>query len=180
MCIRDRSTKRYPPIGTRWEVSRPQATLAEQQSQPTAVSEGGCDGIFSFNRTRRVLIDPPARLVKALSEGVLEFEADDVVEGLSPRTLVRATNGTWYNPVDTTLPLKRGLLGKRKVSAALDKLQSRQLMEAFYLLTVEKVQEPLVRRALGLIMFRYMVERGYTARWLGTYKQAGHHVGNGH
>jgi len=50
---------------------------------------------------------------------------------------------------------------------------------AFYLLVVERVADPLLRRALGLVLFRYMVERGYTARWIGKYKQDANYVGNG-
>ena len=34
-------------------------------------------------------------------------------------------------------------------------------------------------RLLHLILYRYMVERGYTARWIGKYKQDAYHIGNG-
>jgi hypothetical protein len=68
---------------------------------------------------------------------------------------------------------------RRIVSAGLTKAQSRQLVTAFYLLVVERVADPLLRRALGLVLFRYMIERGYTARWIGKYKQDAKYVGNG-
>lgn len=177
VCEHRLRTGEYPPIGTVWEVSRPQPTPEEVQQTFTTDQPRQSTGIFSYNYGRRVLSDPPDHLVSALSAGVVEFDVP--WEGVCPKTLVRATDGTWYNPVDSTRTLKRHLTGKRKVSGALDKLQSRQLMESFYLLTVEKVQDLIVQRAIGLIMFRYMIERGYTARWVGTYKQAGKHVGNG-
>lgn len=68
---------------------------------------------------------------------------------------------------------------KRLVSAGLTDAQSKQLIRAFYLLTVERVTDPSVAHALGLILYRYMSERGYTARWLGKYAQEARHVGNG-
>jgi hypothetical protein len=53
------------------------------------------------------------------------------------------------------------------------------LIEAFYHLTVERVPDPLVQKALRLVLFHYMKERGYTARWMGKYEQDARHVGNG-
>ena len=169
----------HAPLGSQWEVSRPQPRDEAEVpwGMPSAQDVG--HGIFAFNGARHRMRDPPARLVEALSDGILEFSEADVVPHLTPKTMVRARDGTWYNPVDPKKGLERCLLGKRKVSAALDRAQSRQLMDTFYLLTVETVPDPVVAKALGLIMFRYMTERGYTARWLGTYKQAGQHVGNG-
>ena len=68
---------------------------------------------------------------------------------------------------------------KRFVSASLSYAQAKQLIEAFYLLTVERVRDPEVVHALSLVLYRYMVERGYTARWTGKYEQDAKYVGNG-
>ena len=68
----------------------------------------------------------------------------------------------------------------RKVSAALSELQSKQLIQAFFLLIVERVDDELQKRAAALILYRYLVEMGYLARWIGTYKQKAKFVGNGH
>jgi hypothetical protein len=68
---------------------------------------------------------------------------------------------------------------KRWISPQLTTKQSKQLIEAFYLLTVECINNPLQREVCKLILFRYMIERGYTARWIGKYEQDGNHVGNG-
>ena len=75
--------------------------------------------------------------------------------------------------------LKKYLPKKRLVSAGLTKNQSRQLIHAFYILLVERVREPLVARAAELIMYRYVVERGYVPRYMGKYQQDGLFVGNG-
>ena len=75
--------------------------------------------------------------------------------------------------------LKRHIRPKRFVSAHLTTEQTKQIIQCFYHLEVERVQDPLVARACGLVLYRYMVERGYSARWLGQYKQTGDHVGNG-
>ena len=67
----------------------------------------------------------------------------------------------------------------RKVSASLSNAQSKQLIQAFYLLTVERISDPVGVKACCLIMYRYLVECGYLARWIGAYKQKAHCVGNG-
>ena len=57
--------------------------------------------------------------------------------------------------------------------------QSKQLVEAFFLLEVERLAAPTEAvRALRLVLFRYMMERGYTARWMGRYEQEAKHIGN--
>ena len=80
-------------------------------------------------------------------------------------------NGDWYAPVDP----KDMLPTKRYVSAALTKAQAQQLIQAFFLFTIERAE----LQATRLIMFRYLCERGYTVRWMGKYVQAGNNVGNG-
>lgn len=67
----------------------------------------------------------------------------------------------------------------RWVSAGLTPAQSRQLIEAFYALSVECHGDSEIKHVASLILFRYMVECGYTARWLGKYRQDAEHLGNG-
>ena len=69
-------------------------------------------------------------------------------------------------------------LNIRYVSAALSEAQSQQLLTAFYALCVARVR-PVLAHACELILFRYMIEGGYTARWMGKYDQYALHVGNG-
>jgi hypothetical protein len=66
----------------------------------------------------------------------------------------------------------------RYVSAALAPAQSRQLIAALYLLHIERVADEAAR-ALALVLYRYMLERGYTARYVGRYAQEAQHIGNG-
>lgn len=75
--------------------------------------------------------------------------------------------------------LRQHVPRKRIVSAGLSHAQSKQIIAAYYLLSVEQVQDTTTRRAAQLILYRYMMERGYTGRWLGPYKQNGKFVGNG-
>lgn len=85
---------------------------------------------------------------------------------------------TWA-PGDTLEYLKQhgSATSKRWVSSGLSIPQAKQLITAFYLLHVERV-EGEVGHAARLILFRYMLLGGYTARWVGSYKQKGLHVGN--
>lgn len=76
--------------------------------------------------------------------------------------------------------LRRHLPPKRLVSAGLTPEQSKQLLTVFYLLTVECVtDDPVLVRAMHLLSFRYALERGYMARWVGRYSQQCLHTGNG-
>lgn len=101
-----------------------------------------------------------------------------------PLNCVTLINGMWHRPVNTRAFLDRcipkGDKGeKRWVTPHLTSKQSKQLIEVFYLLTVECIDDPLQQEVCKLILFRYMIERGYTARWIGKYDQDGNHVGNG-
>lgn len=93
--------------------------------------------------------------------------------------IVLSKDGRWFRPVDTRREILDAITTRRWVSAALTTAQSRQLVTAFYLLTVEKVEEEELCHAAKLILFHYLKERGYTARWYGPYYQEGEHVGNG-
>ena len=66
----------------------------------------------------------------------------------------------------TRRPLTRWIPTVREVSAALRPAQSQQLIEAFYLLAIERIEGPpeVLLHALQLILLRYMFERGYTAQ----------------
>jgi hypothetical protein len=68
---------------------------------------------------------------------------------------------------------------RRIVSSGLSDMQSKQLVQAFYHLSVERVEDPIMRKALSLVLYRYMVERGYTSRYMGKYQQDALFVGNG-
>lgn len=93
--------------------------------------------------------------------------------------VVRTDDGRCFKPVNTEGPYQQYASTTRYVSAALTETQSKQIIETFYLLNVEEVAHEETRHALCLIMFHYMKERGYTARWLGKYEQKALHIGNG-
>tara|TARA_B110001450_G_scaffold66863_3_gene63192 strand:+ start:1900 stop:3351 length:1452 start_codon:yes stop_codon:yes gene_type:complete len=95
------------------------------------------------------------------------------------RYLIEAENGIWYRPRDTRNHLMSHIPTQRWVSCALSEAQSKQLCTCFYLLLVEGVRDGEVRHAIHLILFRYMVERGYTSRRMGKYTQDAMHIGNG-
>tara|TARA_B110001450_G_scaffold257061_1_gene290803 strand:- start:3928 stop:5379 length:1452 start_codon:yes stop_codon:yes gene_type:complete len=95
------------------------------------------------------------------------------------RYLIETDNGTWYRPRDTRNQLMSHIPLQRWVSCALSEAQSKQLCTCFYLLLVEGMCDAEVRHAIHLILFRYMVERGYTSRCMGKYTQDAMHIGNG-
>lgn len=95
------------------------------------------------------------------------------------RYLIEAENGAWYRPRDTRNQLLSHIPTQRWVSCALSEEQSKQLCTCFYLLLIEGVRSEEVRHAIHLILFRYMVERGYTSRRMGKYTQDAKHIGNG-
>lgn len=68
---------------------------------------------------------------------------------------------------------------RRIVSSGLSRSQTVQLITAFYLVCVEKVEDYQVQRAARLILYHYMLRRGYTARYLGKYQQDARFIGNG-
>lgn len=81
---------------------------------------------------------------------------------------------------DARRALLRHIPSQREVSAGLSLSQSKQIIEAFYLLEVERLEgDPLVVHALELVLYRYMMERGFAARWMGKYDQEAQHIGNG-
>ena len=74
---------------------------------------------------------------------------------------------------------RNGDVKRRVVSAGLSPAQSMQLICAFYLLTIERIEDAEMVHAASLIMYRYMVEQGYTGRWMGKYEQEARFIGNG-
>ena len=165
------------PLGTTWKRSTHTPTDAE-------CAHDGVTPPFCF---WRVWHTPPPSLVAAVRDSE-DFEADDariewrVQDGIppnvTPTTLVQV-DGVWYQPTVRRVPGAAEVPTERVISAGLSSEQSRQLIEAFYLVSVEGVTDPKTVRLLHLILYRYMVERGYTARWIGKYKQDAYHIGNG-
>ena len=95
------------------------------------------------------------------------------------RYLIQTHDGLWYRPRDTRNQLMSFIPNQRIVSCALSVEQSKQLCTCFYLLLVEGIRDVEVCRAVHLIFFRYMIERGYTSRCMGKYTQDAMHIGNG-
>ena len=106
----------------------------------------------------------------------------DLYAPATPNTLVRGADGRLYRPFDAEAALARAasVHAARRVSASLHPAQSQQLISAFYVLCVEREDaDATTREALRLVLYRYLVQQGYLARWLGKYDQCGAHVGNG-
>ena len=61
---------------------------------------------------------------------------------------------------------KNGEPKRRCVSAGLSKAQTIQIIDAFYLLTVERIQGSEIAHAASLILSHYMLHQGYTGRWM--------------
>lgn len=127
----------------------------------------------------RVIVHRP-NVSRILTERTWLSAAEVDAAGLVHRqSMVCADDGVWYVTCDPRNHLVHEVKTERWVSAALTTEQSHQLITAFYILSVERVRDPIVRRQASLILFRYMFERGYTARWMGKYDQDAHFIGNG-
>jgi len=167
---------RYDPMGSRWRPSESPPTAAELAHAAAA------GAIPPPPPMRAVLLDVPRlAAVLATRDRLTEEERTDLlpVPIDSTRFLVRGDDGVWYRPRDTRNALSQQIPARRWVSAALEDVQSEQLITAFYLLSVERVADATVCEAASLILFRYMFERGYTARYMGKYLQEANHIGNG-
>ena len=130
-------------------------------------------------RVLPMLDEPPEWLVEQLPRRRV-FDEDPCAVGHA----VCACDGTWYELVDTREELERRARPChrrecRLVSESLSERQTKQLIEAFYFLEVERNVSDEVAHAFGLILYHYMRELGYTARWMGKYVQDAHNVGNG-
>jgi hypothetical protein len=126
---------------------------------------------------RSVLSTPSDGLVDWIREGNAGELPPTVTDAITLRTIIKVGD-TWFEPRDTSASLKK-LCATRKVSAALDRRQSQQLITAFFFLCIDRRQPTIVNHAFILIMYHYMKERGYTSRWMGKYEQLANHVGNG-
>jgi len=158
----------FPPVGSKWTRALTAPTIEELQWNATHSN----DEVEPPSPMRRIITLSLADSVK-----VARDEADVSVR-VELNTLANV-DGVWYRPCDTRRALEKHIPSRRFVSGALDKRQSKQLIEAFYHLTIERVEDPVMKKAFQLILFHYMKERGYTARWMGKYEQDARHVGNG-
>jgi hypothetical protein len=155
----------YPPLGSEWVETTVPPTAEEYA--PTLMS-------------RRVVHDPPAHLVDALTAGRTTIDDLAGVPTDPNKDLVQSRDGRWFQPVDTRRKLDvSAKASTRYVTPALRWGQSEQLITAFYFLSVERARDEDTLRAFALIMFHSLKERGYTARWLGKYDQTGRHTCNG-
>ena len=66
------------------------------------------------------------------------------------------------------------------VSASLEYEQSKQLINANYILNVEQHCDLVQVELSQMILWRYLIMRGYSSRWLGKYDQNAKFLGNGH
>ena len=165
----------HPPVGSRWEPLR-------------GGTKAPSDNVLSWNALHGEEEEVPFhiqyRIVSLSQEDQDKVKAGkrDVSVVVNCKTFT-CIDGTWYRPVNTKQFLEdhipKGLKKKKYVSAHLTKRQSMQIIEAFYLLAVEKVSDPLLIRGCCLVLFTYMKERGYTARWIGRYDQDANHICNG-
>lgn len=137
---------------------------------------------------QRIVDNPPPALVEQLISGT---DGEEVVVTMCNDTptdkqcRVQGKDSKWYRPKETmhylTKYLKKDNNGsiKRVISANLTQEQKKQLITAFYCLCVEQTANTDLREASKLLLFRYMIERGYTARWMGKYEQTASYIGNG-
>lgn len=157
-----------PPLGTVWEETFPPSQEERETSSGRCIATVSPDVVDALTRGQTTMETPAVR-----SDGT-PVDTD---------TLVEARDGRWYRPVDTSRVLKAhvpaGPNRKRWVSAALTKQQSEQLIEAFYFVCIDMIQDPVLHKAFEMILFVVMQEQGYTARWMGKYDQFALHVGNG-
>lgn len=161
----------YDRMGTLWVRSEHPPTEYERTAGP------------NVRYPHRIVIQNPS-LRTCLSSGRFTITMDELREwGLEQvdhaRYLIQSDDGTWYRPRDIRNQLLSHIPRQRWVSCALSDVQSKQLCTCFFLLMVEGVRDDELRRAIHLILYRYMVERGYTSRRMGKYTQDAMHIGNG-
>ena len=148
---------------------------------PGGASERPCEpphvaGDRSPNRHDRAARAGAPHLPDALVD---ELAAEGHLPSIEPtRAIVVLEDGRCFRPIDTRRTITKWIPAMREVSCALRPAQSHQIIEAFYLLMVERIPDSEARRAPELILPRYMFERGYTARWMGRYQQDADHVGS--
>lgn len=159
----------HDPLGSRWRVAEVPPTPMELSMMTHEGGSATLRTVLRHSELSTALASServPSHLVDALSIDSVQY-------------LARSDDGRWFRPLDTRSILHQQIPGSRLVSAALEDSQSEQLINAFYVLSVECVPDALIREAASLILFRYMIERGYTARWMGKYVQDALYIGNG-
>ena len=162
-------TGRHPPIGSQWVVAERPPTEDEVWH-----SELYTDAEHDTHRYNRRILTLDAAVAAQIRAG----DADVGIRVASPHVLARVDD-VWYRPYDFAAAIRQHIPARRHVSAGLTAMQSKQLIVAHYLLVVERMDDTVVRKAMGLVLFQYMKESGYSSRWIGCYKKFAHHVGNG-
>lgn len=163
----------YPKIGSCWvETTAPAEENLKYPNDP-----------FLYH-----VVESPTRALSDFIRSTLKKENKQIQnsvcpaledgKGITERTRVKV-DGIWYKPKAMNKYLTDLVHGKREVTSALTTAQSRQLLTAFYYLCIERSNDSDIVRGFRLIMYHYMKEQGYTARWMGKYKQEALHVGNG-
>jgi hypothetical protein len=161
----------YDRVGTLWK----------RAEDPPTEHERTCGADIRFPH-RAVVQNKPLRTCLLSGRTTItmeEFEEWGLGYVDHTRYLIEAGDGMWYRPRDTRNQLQSYTKTQRYVSCALSEQQSKQLCTCFYVLHVEGVRDEEVRQAIHLILYRYMVERGYTSRRMGKYTQDAMHIGNG-
>ena len=161
----------YQRLGTLWVPSETPPTDGELQNYDTRYPHR----VVISNDNLSVCLD--AGRTTITDEEFVAWGLDTVVTHV--RFLVRSTGGIWYRPRDTRNQLTSCIPRQRMVSGALSQPQSKQLITCFYLMMVEGVVDDELRSAISLVLYRYMVERGYTSRRMGRYRQDALYIGNG-
>lgn len=155
------------PIGAFWRLTTPPTPEEAASGTPSSL--------------KRHLLDGERRW-KELDGERVEVRLAEALRGATPRAIAQSQDGQWYECVDEEA-LLRSLAhsegNPRVVSSHLSERQSRQLIAAFYCVAVERHACPEVVLAARLVLFHYMIHVGYTARWMGQYRQNALHVGNG-
>ena len=171
----------FAELGRAWRRTHA-PTAEERRADPAAPGVGAGRG--------HVRPDAPAEVVEYLGQ-----RADEAGVVLLPPELfavsgrwcadgahVRAAGGAWFRVVDEERALRaeaHGLDRRTKISPRLSRPQSRQLLSAFYVACIARTPDPVRMLAARLVLYHYLVQRGYTARFLGKYDQRGCFVGNG-
>ena len=143
----------------------------------------------SFLDARTRVVEAPSDLLEAIVKGEVD-EPEEVRREYEEGSYVRVSDGRWFAVADYEAVVRRncpkssdreGGTKFRYVSAALGEAQTKQLITAFFYSHVARKggSSSLVNRAHELVLFHYLKEKGYFARWMGKYEQKALHIGNG-
>lgn len=171
ICKQRLETKAHPEQGCKW-------SRVDYEPLPSEVDFFASHPDSVPPPPLRRIVHPPTPIPALQGDG-FHVDTPPWSPSPAPNTLMHVPGEGWFRSCDTTRQLTRHIPSRRFVSGALKVEQSKQLILCFYLQVVERVTDPTLLRALCLIQYRYMVQRGYFARWLGPYVQNAMHVGNG-